>query len=226
MSGIIPSLRVSSPGELRVNRKEALRYLGYGKNVPDDSVLELMDACEAELLAAAQGRACWVRVPVIVPSTFCVDLGFGPIESVSLAKHLAGCHSALLFAATIGIGPDRLIAKWSRLRPSRSAVLDALGSSAIESWCDLVELELTRDEEKHCDRFSPGYGDFALHHQKDFMQCLDMGRTLGITLSDSLLMTPTKSVTAVIGLGASARTCGNKCMFCTKENCIYREVIV
>ena len=58
------------------------------------------------------------------------------------------------------------------------------------------------------------------------MHCLDMGRLLGISLSDSLLMKPAKSVTAVIGLGASARTCGSKCMFCEKKNCIYREVTV
>ena len=223
---IVPSLRTAAPGELRADRSEALRYLGYGKNAPDATVIELLDSCEKELLAVCQARACWARVPVIFPSTHSVDLGFGPIESVSLSKHLAGCHSALLFAATIGIGVDRLVARWSRLRPSRSAVIDALGSSVIECWCDDVERELTQDEEKHCDRFSPGYGDFPLHHQKDFMHSLDMGRMLGISLSDSLLMKPCKSVTAVIGLGASARTCGNKCMFCDKKNCIYREVIV
>ena len=226
MASIAPSLRVAAPGELRTNRREALRYLGYGKSVPDESVLELLDSCEKELLGVCQGRACWARVPVLFPSSHTVDLGFGPIESVSLSSHLKGCHSALLFAATIGIGADRLAARWSRLRPSRSAVIDALGSSIIESWCDDMELELTRGEEKHCDRFSPGYGDFPLHHQKDFMHCLDMGRLLGVSLTDSLLMKPAKSVTAVIGLGASARTCGSKCMFCEKKNCIYREVIV
>jgi len=226
MSLSVPSLRLAAPGELRVSRSEALRYLGYGKAEPDESVLELMDSCEKELLAVCQARACWARVPLAIPSTFSVDLGFGPVESVSLAKHLAGCHSALLFAATIGVGADRLIARWSRLRPSRSAVIDALASSAIECWCDDVEREATQGEDKHCERFSPGYGDFALLHQKDFANRLDMGRLLGVSLTESLLLTPTKSVTAVIGLGASARTCGHKCMFCDKKNCIYREVIV
>ena len=220
-----PSLRLAAPGELRTDRKEALRYLGYGKTAHDETVLKLMDSCEKELLEACQGRACWLRVPVSFPSPFTVELGFVTVESVSLAKHLAGCHSALLFAATLGIGADRLIARWNRLRPSRSTVLDALASSAIECWCDDVEREFTQGEEKHCERFSPGYGDFPLEHQKDFLHTLDMHRTLGVTLTDSLLMKPSKSVTAVIGLGASARTCGHKCMFCDKTNCIYREVI-
>ena len=207
MACFVPSLRLSAPGELRVSRAEALRYLGFGKAEPDEAVLELMASCEEELLAACQGRACWVRTPVAFPAPHCVDIGFGPIES-------------------IGIGADRLAARWSRLRPSRSAVLDALASSAVECWCDDVERELTQGEEKHCERFSPGYGDFPLHHQKDFLHCLDMGRLLGVSLTDSLLMKPAKSVTAVIGLGASARTCGHKCLFCDKKNCIYREVMV
>ncbi|MBP3731219.1 MAG: hypothetical protein J6I40_07110, partial [Mailhella sp.] len=73
-------------------------------------------------------------------------------------------------------------------------------------------------------RFSPGYGDFALEHQRDFARFLDMPRNAGISLSDTLLMTPSKSVTAVIGVGASSRTCGGKCMDCSREHCIYREI--
>jgi hypothetical protein len=230
MTSFVPAVREASAGEFSIDRREALRYLGCGNAASNSplppEMLDLLDACEAELRAALRPRVCWARVPLRFPAPFTTDAGFGPVESVSLAKHLHGCHSALLFAATIGIGADRLVARWSRLRPSRSAVLDALGSSAVECWCDDVERELTKDEEKHCDRFSPGYGDFPLHHQKDLMHCLDMGRLLGISLSDSLLMKPAKSVTAVIGLGASARTCGSKCMFCEKKNCIYREVIV
>lgn len=216
----------AAPGELRADRREALRYLGYGRKEPDAGVSELLASCEAELLAASRAKAAWLRVPVLFPERFVTDLGFGPIRSTALFSHLQGCHSAVLLAATIGIGADRLIAKWGRLRPSRSAVIDALGSSAIEAWCDDVETGLTAEEPLHCDRFSPGYGDFSLEHQTDFASVLSMERTLGITLGASLLMTPTKSVTAVIGLGAASRTCGNKCMFCEKHSCIYRDTFV
>ena len=49
-------------------------------------------------------------------------------------------------------------------------------------------------------RFSPGYGDFSLEHQRDFMRILDLENSLGLTLTGSLLLVPEKSVTAVIGL--------------------------
>jgi len=228
MTSLVPAVREAAEGEFTIDRREALRYLGCG-NAPQSSLpsetLALLDVCEAELLAALRPRVCWARVPLSFPAPFTVDAGFGAVESVSLAKHLEGCHSALLFAATIGVGADRLIQRWSRLSPSRGTVLDALASAAVEGWCDAAEAELTRGLGPHCDRFSPGYGDFALQHQRDILLCLDTARTLGLTLTESLLMMPSKSVTAVIGLGASARTCGHRCMFCTKKNCIYREVI-
>lgn len=233
MASIVPAVREAAAGEFELDRGEALRYLGCMKDaagheaqssIPPET-LALLDSCEQELLAVLRPRVCWARVPLSFPAPFTVDAGFGPVESVSLSKHLTGCHSALLFAATIGIGADRLIQRWSRLRPSRSAVIDALASAAVESWCDAAEADLTKSEGLHCDRFSPGYGDFAIHHQRDIAQRLDLMRHLGLTLTESLLMMPSKSVTAVIGLGASTRTCGSKCIFCTKKNCIYREVI-
>lgn len=223
MSDFTVELRIAEKGEVQTVRGEAIRYLGYKKVTPDENVMNLIGECEKELLNAVQARCCYARSPVRFIRENVVDIGFGEVQSKNLYKHLSGCHSVILFAATIGIGVDRLIAKYNRLNPAKGVIIDALGSSAIEYWCDKAELELTKNEEKHCARFSAGYGDFPLEHQKDFVRCLDVARKLGITLSDSLLMTPTKSVTAVIGLGASSRTCGNKCMSCNNRNCIYRE---
>ena len=50
-------------------------------------------------------------------------------------------------------------------------------------------------------RFSPGYGDLPLALQREVFAALDCPRRIGLTLSDSLLMSPTKSVTALIGAG-------------------------
>lgn len=210
-------------GEVSPVISEALRYMGYMGHSPDEYTASLIDECARELIAAAKPVCCcaYTDIKSITDST--VDLGFGDIRSRDLARHLKGCRGAYLFAATIGIGADRLIAKYSRIKPAKGVIIDALGSSMIEDWCDKTELAITAGEDEHCSRFSAGYGDFPLAHQLDFMRCLDMNRQLGITLSDSLLMTPTKSVTAVIGLGASNRTCGHKCLSCGNKACIYRD---
>ncbi len=210
-----------TPEDAAPVRAEALRYMGYRGASPDAETLRLIAECERELAAAVKPVCCFAHAPLEITERG-VDLGFGTIESRNLAKHLEGCTSAILFAATIGIGADRLIAKYGRLKPAKSVVIDALGSSAAESWCDAAEKRVTGGS-PHCSRFSPGYGDFALSHQIDFMRCLDMNRRLGITLSDSLLMTPTKSVTAVIGIGAENKTCSGKCAFCGSKTCAFRE---
>ena len=49
-------------------------------------------------------------------------------------------------------------------------------------------------------RFSAGYGDFPLSAQKEIFGMLDCARQIGLTLNDSLLMSPTKSVTSIVGL--------------------------
>ncbi len=216
-------LRIAQKGEVQTVRDEAVRYLGYRKITPDENIMRMIEECEQELLNVVQARYCCVRTSVEFVRENVVDIGFGDVQSHDLYNHLKGCHSVILFAATIGIGVDRLIAKYNRINAAKGVVLDALGSSAIEYWCDKAELELTKNDEKHCARFSAGYGDFSLEYQRDFVSCLDVARKLGITLSDSLLMTPTKSVTAVIGIGAESRTCGNKCMSCDNRNCIYRS---
>lgn len=222
MSDFTIELRIAKQGEINVIRDEALRYLGYKKTKPDGITDSLIDECEKELLQAVKGRACYVQTDVSFPGENIVNIGFGDIHSRSLYTHLKDCHGVILFAATIGIEVDRLISKYSRIAPAKSVITDALASSAIENWCDTVELELTQNI-KSCARFSAGYGDFPLEYQKDFVRCLDVARKLGVTLSDSLLMTPTKSVTAVIGLGGNARTCGSRCMSCDNKHCIYRE---
>ena len=202
---------------------EALRYMGYKGAKPDETTLRLIAECQRELAAVAAPVCCYSYSTVELLDDDKTRLSFGTVKSRDLARHLKDCTGAYLFAATIGIGCDRLISKYSRIKPAKGVIIDALGSSCIEHFCDEAELAITKDIEKHCSRYSAGYGDFSLAHQLDFMTVLDMRRLLGITLSDSLLMTPTKSVTAVIGIGAENRTCEAKCTQCPNKGCIYRS---
>ena len=80
--------------------------------------------------------------------------------------------------------------------------MHAIGAQQVEGGCDLLcrRLQEQFPEKELTDRFSPGYGDLPLAMQREVMDALDCGRTVGITLSDSLLMTPSKSVTAIIGM--------------------------
>jgi cobalamin-dependent methionine synthase I len=78
-------------------------------------------------------------------------------------------------------------------------VTDAIASALAESACDEAE-RLIFEDNSHTPRFSPGYGDLPLEIQKPLLSFLDAEKTVGITLSSSLLMTPTKSITAIAGI--------------------------
>lgn len=209
-----------------VNRREILRYAGTREETPE--LKELLDSTLAEIQFLNAGKVCWTEFPIAAQDG-CLDLGFAISDSTSLRRNLNGCESIILFGATLGLGLDRLIIRYSRTSPARALLLQAIGAERIEGLCDSFCETIRYDAEKQglypVPRFSPGYGDFPLDLQQDIFRVLDCPRKIGLTLNDSLLMSPSKSVTAIVGLGpcpAPGSPAG--CRSCGKADCIYRRM--
>lgn len=128
-----------------------------------------------------------------------IDLGFAKTVSVDLKKNLLGCSRVCVFAVTLGSETDRLILKLSKISPAEAFVTDAIASAIAESLCDTVE-KLILNGIPRRPRFSPGYGDLPLDIQAPLLAFLNAEKTAGITLSSALLMSPSKSITAVVGI--------------------------
>lgn len=184
-----------------VNKKEVLRYAGCRGAVPEN-IDALANDCMKECKSSLSYRICYTECPVIF-SEETIDFGFAKVKSADLFKNLNGCSSAVIFAATIGLNMDRLISKYSKVSPSRSLVFQALGAERVEALCDLFNEEIKKEALENgfltCPRFSPGYGDLPLAFQMDIFRILDCERKIGVTLGENLLMSPSKSVTAIIG---------------------------
>ncbi len=195
------SVLVCAPAMPPVNIREVLRYMGV--RTADEASVAMVEDCIAEAASAFRGRVCWREFDLCVTGAT-VDMEWTRVESQSLAKHLMGCRKTVLFAATVGLEIDRLIAKYSRLLPSRALCLQALGAERIEALCDAFEQELLSQNEykrfRLRPRFSPGYGDLPLALQRDIFSALCPAKHIGLSLTDSLLMSPSKSVTAILGL--------------------------
>ncbi len=192
-------LRFARFDEIEINKNEALRYMGYKGSAPPEEIERLYSESLSLLSNAASFKACFTRLPIKFFGEGKIDLGFGILQSFNLEKNLSGCNEAYLFAATAGIGVDRLIMRYGKTAPSKSVVIDAAASAAIEGWCNKLNDEMKKGISAK-PRFSPGYGDLSIEYQKDILTFLDAGRKIGITLSESFLMTPTKSVTAIVGI--------------------------
>jgi hypothetical protein len=129
------------------------------------------------------------------------DLSLVQFSSKDLAKKLHGCSLAVVFAATLGLGIDKLINRYSSLSPSRALAIEALGNERIEGLCNLFQKGIAEEFNAPLTaRFSPGYGDLDISFQKEIFALLDCPRRIGLSLSDSMIMSPSKSVSAIVGL--------------------------
>lgn len=180
-----------------VNRKEILRYLKT--NEESAELKSLIDEALKEALPTLSYKVCYQEMPICLNGD-CIDFEAFNTSSKDLALNLNGCSKAIVFAATIGVKIDMLINKYSRVSPAKALVLQAIGNERIESLCDAFNRDISKNYNSTKPRFSPGYGDLSLQIQSDIFRLLDCNRKIGVTLQESLLMSPQKSVTAIIGI--------------------------
>lgn len=186
------------------NRSETLRYLGYKCEEVDNNTLELMEECEELLKKSANPKSTYKVFDLNRIDDDTLDMEVLKIKSKALCKNLRGCEKVILFAATLGPRVDILLQKYSKLSASRTVVLQASAASMIEVYMDSMEDEIKEKAKKEGlflrPRFSPGYADLSLEYQRDIFKILDLPRRIGATLMDNLIMAPSKTVTAFIGL--------------------------
>ena len=203
------------------NINEIVRYTGAKKL--DASLESIIASCWKELEKIdITFSVCYVELPLNI-SEDVIDFGDIKMTSANLAHVLRGTNKALIFACTIGMGIDRLIQKYSQIDEVKALVLQAIGTERVETFIDIFIKEYEDQRKvKLTKRFSPGYGDLSLETQKDVFALLKPEKSIGITLNDSLLMSPSKSVTAIVGINGD---CGKDedCIYCDKEDCEFRR---
>ena len=191
--------------------KEILRYASCRNE--DSDVLKLIRSCIDEVREKLSYKVCYSEFNMPIET-----------ESKVLLKNLENCSSVIIFAATIGVEIDRLIAKYGRISPSRALMMQAIGAERIEALCDEFCRDLENERKVNLTpRFSPGYGDLSIEVQKNIFDILDCSRKIGITLNDSFLMSPSKSVTAYVGISnEKVKKVKDKCSLCGKTDCSFR----
>jgi len=135
-----------------------------------------------------------------------IELENGTIFSSSLlARMLTGCTHALLMGATAGQGiMDAINQAAETDNLSRAVVLDAVASEMTDAALDWImgytNLDLMRNSAYLTKkRFSAGYGDFPLENQKAMYDLLRMD-AIGVSITDTCILIPEKSVTAIAGI--------------------------
>jgi len=116
-----------------------------------------------------------------------------PIELIGndIQKHIQGCDSILISAATLGEEFDRLLRQIQVTDMAGAVILDMLAGEYIEDFCNERDKGI---------RFSPGYGDFPLSTNRDIVKILDTQKRIGLCVTDEFILTPQKSITGITGI--------------------------
>lgn len=206
---------------------EALRYLGAGAGVPPELRAQAQGVAD-RLITAVKPRYTYRVFPLTHGQEGIAMEGANVLLPGSSAKKmLAQCDRAVLLGCTLGAGFDTMLRAEQARDMAAAVILDACGSAWVEAGCDEVERELAArlPGVYLTDRFSPGYGDLPLDLQPSLCAALDSARRLGVHVSESLLLNPVKTVTAIIGLSdrpQMARIRG--CEFCAmNKTCALRK---
>lgn len=214
---------------MTIDKLEILRYLGHTNQVIDSNTEQLLNECLIEVNE--------LMTPKFVYDVFDIDKDNNSIglrntillmESKDIASHLGKSDKCVLMATSLGLEVDMKIAYYSKTNVTKSLILDACASTAIEALCDEVEEKIRKEACDHgyniTSRFSPGYGDLPIGLQKSFTQVLQTYPKMGLTVTESSIMLPRKSVTAIIGWQkeeVAAKVI--KCKLCKKPNCSFRR---
>ena len=211
---------------MTIDIEEALRYLGAAR--AQGAVRQDAERIARELEASVIPRSTFKDFDMEeTPEGIWLPAAGLTLAGGLTKKMLAGCRRAVLLCVSLGAAFDALLRAAQARDMARAVILDACGSAYVEAACDEAERAVAARHPGQylTDRFSPGYGDLPLSIQPQLLRALDASRRIGVTCTDSHLMLPAKSVTAVLGLADTpqpARIRG--CAYCpSRENCPYRK---
>lgn len=212
---------------MTVSRKEIERYLGC-RGGADERTRAMIEQCLTELERVVTPHTVTQEVSLSIDGDR-LQIGSLAVTSRGLAHHLRECTGAVLMAVTLGSGADRLLHQKECTDMSAAVVMQACAAAMVEAVCEDIQRSIEQSAAARGlyirPRFSPGYGDWPLTDQQPLLDSLEAGKRIGLTVTDSLMLAPTKSVTAVIGLSHQKGLCHvHKCATCAKTDCAFRQI--
>lgn len=214
---------------LVIEKNEVLRYLGYNSKKVDSVTDDIIDECINEILGLIKTNFIY-NIYEINKEDRNIFLKNSKLklEGEDIYIHLQNSEKCAIMAVTLGNEVDRRIKYYSKADLTKSLVFDACATTAVEALCDRVEAVIKKiaiDNGYHTtSRYSPGYGDLPLEIQPKILNLLDTSRRIGLTVTDSCILLPRKSVTAFIGIGAEAQNQRSSCKNCKLyNNCLFAK---
>ena len=186
----------------RINRAEALRYMGYTEE-PDARISAVIDECEAELLKEARPQFVW-RVFNIMRAghdLYLSDCDFY-LEGKDIAEHLRGCDKAAVVCSTLSSDTDRFLKKLDVSDSMKAVISDALANAMIEQVSEEARQDILANMPGYSTTwcYGAGYGDFPIECAPLLIASVDAVRKIGVCCTATHMLTPRKTIIGVVGL--------------------------
>jgi len=237
----VPALSKSEPendvrevvvgfSDLRIDREGIVAVLGYRDGAIPEHFGEMLDRALAEAATRCQPKAGY-RLVGAAPEPGRHDaLRIGGTVFATqkiVAGALRHAEQAAVFVCTIGSALE----EWARAAlqgddPALGYIADAVGSAVAEALADrlhdCVGREMTGRSWNITNRYSPGYCNWSVAEQHALFALLPP-QFCGISLGESALMHPVKSVSGLIGVGPKVKYSAYRCDVCKVCDCTYRR---
>ena len=143
--------------------------------------------------------------------------------------YIKGSEYLALFTCTAGQLFTDLSSRYNQAGDYFEAyVADTIGSLTVEKAMDKIQAQLETEMKAEglgiTNRYSPGYCNWPVSGQRELFKA--MGEIpVGVSLTESCLMLPIKSVSGIIGIGHNVKKRDYACDICKNKDCIYRKII-
>lgn len=217
---------------ININKSEVLRYLEYKGQDINDNLKNTINEC-IKLTKDKINPRYMLRVYPILRKKENNEIKVKgsnlKFSSKDIYKLLKNCDECIIIATTIGMEIEKEIRKHSYTELTKSIILDACATTAIEELCDLIQenlnLKLSNQGKYITNRYSPGYGDLSIDTNIEIINLLNSSKEIGLTITENKIMIPRKSVIAIIGISNSKVEVENKsCLNCKNyDSCKYKR---
>lgn len=225
---------------LHLSRDEALGYLGYAGQQVDESLLArfhtLADSCEDVTTARYTWDLFDIDAVRSVSAEEAAGDGLQPCVALhgcdmvlaggDIARHLEGACKVALMACTLGLENERELRKYAAVGAADGVMFGACASALVEAAGNAVEAQIVAEAAslglRTNWRYSPGYGDLPLSVQPAFLAALDATRRIGLSATETCMLVPQKSITAIVGLfepGKGTSSVRDACSVCQLRAC-------
>ena len=206
------------------------RITVYADSKSDNPIRVCVDECleKASILATPKMAFAEKRIINIKPDSIEVDRTVA-LSSKILASYMKGANHLYFFLVTLGSGIEEMTTKWmAEGEHLHGYILDRIGSFAVESLAKNLEAKLRNahapKELSVSMRFSPGYCDWPVEEQLKLDRLIDFSKA-GVHLTESCMMVPKKSISAVVGIAPKGffPKPKSQCAICNTADCSYRR---